>query len=131
MLEIPGDRGLAVAASIRTLVVKAPRPVIVAHPGELARAADLLNEAKKVTILARTIGRTTSAGDAFLPDVSSPAVWSAGLFDHERAALADRFLIPRERGQFHPASHRRPVRGGGPEGHQAIRRPRPGPNTWA
>lgn len=52
VLVIPGDLALAEAASTRTPVIRASRPVIVPHPDELAEAASLLNAAKKVTILA-------------------------------------------------------------------------------
>lgn len=52
VLVIPGDLALAEATSTRATQIRATRPMIVPNPAELAEAAGLLNDAKKVTILA-------------------------------------------------------------------------------
>ncbi len=52
VLVIPGDIALAEAAADRATVITRTRPTIPPHEDELGRAAELLNQAKKVTILA-------------------------------------------------------------------------------
>lgn len=52
VIAIPGDVALDTALSERTTVVKRAEPTVVPNKSELAAAAKLLNEAKKVTILA-------------------------------------------------------------------------------
>ncbi|MGM7776991.1 ubiquinone-dependent pyruvate dehydrogenase [Arthrobacter sp. KNU-44] len=52
VVVIPGDVALAEAQSNRTAVIRAARPEIRPNPRELAEAADILNAAGKVTILA-------------------------------------------------------------------------------
>ncbi|GAA4783979.1 ubiquinone-dependent pyruvate dehydrogenase [Microbacterium gilvum] len=52
VVVIPGDVALADAVSDRVTVIERARPVVVPSERELDRAADLLNGAEKVTILA-------------------------------------------------------------------------------
>ena len=52
VLVIPGDVALAEIEDDRAVVIERTRPVIVPSPPELEKAAELLNAAKKVTILA-------------------------------------------------------------------------------
>ncbi|MGG5170674.1 ubiquinone-dependent pyruvate dehydrogenase [Pseudarthrobacter sp. J1738] len=52
VVVIPGDVALAEAQSNRTPVISATHPIIRPNDAELARAAELLNGAKNVTILA-------------------------------------------------------------------------------
>ncbi|WP_334150185.1 ubiquinone-dependent pyruvate dehydrogenase [Microbacterium sp.] len=52
VLVIPGDVALADIADDRAVVIERTRPVVVPSGAELERAATLLNEAKRVTILA-------------------------------------------------------------------------------
>jgi pyruvate dehydrogenase (quinone) len=52
VVVIPGDVALAEAQSDRTAVIRAARPEIRPNSRELAEAADMLNAAGKVTILA-------------------------------------------------------------------------------
>lgn len=52
VIVIPGDVALAEAASDRATVIARTRPVVVPSGAELEKAAELLNAAKKVTILA-------------------------------------------------------------------------------
>ncbi|MFL4475851.1 ubiquinone-dependent pyruvate dehydrogenase [Paeniglutamicibacter sp. MACA_103] len=52
VLVIPGDVALSEAADTRTSVVTASRSAVLPHAEDLARAATLLNAAKRVTILA-------------------------------------------------------------------------------
>ncbi|MBB6405209.1 ubiquinone-dependent pyruvate dehydrogenase [Arthrobacter sp. AZCC_0090] len=52
VVVIPGDVALAEAQSNRTAVIRAARPEIRPNSQELAEAADILNAAGKVTILA-------------------------------------------------------------------------------
>ncbi|MEV8149568.1 ubiquinone-dependent pyruvate dehydrogenase [Arthrobacter sp. NPDC080073] len=52
VVVIPGDVALAEAQSDRTAVIRAARPEIRPNSQELAEAADILNAAGKVTILA-------------------------------------------------------------------------------
>ncbi|WP_295010371.1 ubiquinone-dependent pyruvate dehydrogenase [uncultured Microbacterium sp.] len=52
VLVIPGDIALAEAADDAIAMIERSRPIVVPSPGELERAATLLNAAAKVTILA-------------------------------------------------------------------------------
>lgn len=52
VVVVPGDVALAEAQSNRTAVIRAARPEIRPNSQELAEAADILNAAAKVTILA-------------------------------------------------------------------------------
>ncbi|MDI6944609.1 MULTISPECIES: ubiquinone-dependent pyruvate dehydrogenase [Microbacterium] len=52
VVVIPGDVALAEAASDRVTVIDRARPVVLPNDAELDRAAELLDGAKKVTILA-------------------------------------------------------------------------------
>ncbi|MEJ1088519.1 ubiquinone-dependent pyruvate dehydrogenase [Microbacterium sp. Mu-80] len=52
VLVIPGEVALAESRDDRTTVIERARPVIVPNPGELDRAAELLNGCERVTILA-------------------------------------------------------------------------------
>ncbi|WP_261166813.1 ubiquinone-dependent pyruvate dehydrogenase [Microbacterium sp. Marseille-Q6965] len=52
VIVIPGDVALADAASNRTSVIRRTHPTVVPSDAELDRAAELLNAAKRVTILA-------------------------------------------------------------------------------
>lgn len=61
VVVIPGDVALAEAQSDRTAVIRAARPEIRPNNRELAEAADILNGAGKVTILA---GAGTAAAHA-------------------------------------------------------------------
>lgn len=52
LIAIPGDVALKEALNTRTPVIKQTNPIVVPNDDELAEAAELLNSAKKVTILA-------------------------------------------------------------------------------
>lgn len=52
VLVIPGDVALAEIEDDRAVVIERTRPVITPAPAELERAAEMLNAAKRVTILA-------------------------------------------------------------------------------
>lgn len=52
VLVIPGDVALAEIADDRNVVIERTRPVVVPSPTELEKAATLLNDSKKITILA-------------------------------------------------------------------------------